>query len=122
MRTAFEAWAQKEGQIVRRREDKPDEYLVYETQRRWLIWQAALEHGKSPGGRKSAVKEAGATTSARSSLQRPQVMAGDDVAVRNQVLNEVLDAFQGMDGGKGMEDILSVIQGLKQKQKSQTGL
>jgi hypothetical protein len=123
MRTAFEAWAQKEGQIVRRREDKPDEYLVYETQRRWLIWQAALEHGKSPSGRKSTAKEAGATISARSSLQRPQAMAADDAAVRTQVLNEVLDAFQGLDGsGKGMEDILSVIQGLKQKQKSQTGV
>jgi hypothetical protein len=118
MRSAFEAWAQKEGQIVRRREDKPDEYLVYETQRRWLIWQAALEHGKTPGGRKSAAKEAGVTTAARSSLQRPQAMAADDAAVRNQVLNEVLDAFQGLDGNKGMEDILSVIQGLKQKQKS----
>ena len=45
-------------------------------------------------------------------------MAADDAAVRNQVLNEVLDAFQGLDGNKGMEDILSVIQGLKQKQKS----
>ncbi len=118
MRSAFEAWAQKEGQIVRRREDKPDEYLVYETQRRWLIWQAALEHGKSPSGRKSAAKEVGATTSARSSLQRPQAMAADDAAMRTQVLNEVLDAFQGMDGNKGMEDILSVIQNLKQKQKS----
>ncbi|WP_395406790.1 hypothetical protein ACHMW6_09000 [Pseudoduganella sp. UC29_106] len=118
MRSAFEAWAQKEGQIVRRREDKPDEYLVYETQRRWLIWQAALEHGKSPSGRKSAAKEVGATTSARSSLQRPQAMASDDAAMRTQVLNEVLDAFQGMDGNKGMEDILSVIQNLKQKQKS----
>ncbi|HEY1148050.1 MAG TPA: hypothetical protein VGF27_05720 [Pseudoduganella sp.] len=118
MRSAFEAWAQKEGQIVRRREDKPDEYLVYETQRRWLIWQAALEHGKTPSGRKSAAKEAGVTTAARSSLQRPQAMAADDAAVRNQVLNEVLDAFQGLDGNKGMEDILSVIQGLKQKQKS----
>ena len=45
MRNAFEAWAQREGHIVRRREDKPEEYLVYETQRRWVIWQAALAHG-----------------------------------------------------------------------------
>jgi hypothetical protein len=48
MRSAFEAWAQRDGHIVRRREDKPDEYLVFETQRRWVIWQAALEHGKPP--------------------------------------------------------------------------
>ena len=46
MRQAFEAWAQRDGHIVRRREDKPEEYLVYETQRRWLIWQAALAHGQ----------------------------------------------------------------------------
>ena len=46
MRQAFEAWAQRDGHIVRRREDKPDEYLVFETQRRWLIWQAALAHGQ----------------------------------------------------------------------------
>jgi hypothetical protein len=109
MRSAFEAWAQKDGQIVRRREDKPDEYLVYETQRRWLIWQAALEHGKSPAGRKSA-KEAGA----RAASQRPQAIAAADAEVRNQVLNEVLDAFQGI-GGNGLEDIMHVIQGLKQK-------
>lgn len=117
MRSAFEAWAQKDGQIVRRREDKPDEYLVYETQRRWLIWQAALEHGKSPAGRKSA-KEA---TAARAAVaQRPMVMATGEAEVRNQVLNEVLDAFQGLGGGNGMDDILGVIQGLKQK-KAQSG-
>ena len=113
MRSAFEAWAQKDGQIVRRREDKPDEYLVYETQRRWLIWQAALEHGKSPSGRKSA-KEA----SARAAAQRPATIAAADAEVRNEVLNEVLDAFQGI-GANSMDDIMHVIQGLRQK-KSQT--
>src|SRR5262249_49668976 len=121
MRSAFEAWAQKEGQIVRRREDKPEEYLVYETQRRWLIWQAALEHGKTPSGRKSAAKDGVVATAARSSLQRPQAIAADDGGMGVQVLNEVLDAFQGMDGNKGMEDILGVIQGLKQKQKASSG-
>ena len=40
MRPAIEAWAQRDGHIVRRREDKPDEYLIFETQRRWVIWQA----------------------------------------------------------------------------------
>jgi len=113
MRSAFEAWAQKDGQIVRRREDKPDEYLVYETQRRWLIWQAALEHGKTPSGRKSAA-------TARAATQRPQAIATADAEVRNQVLNEVLDAFQGLGGGSGMDDIMHVIQGLKQK-KAQAG-
>ncbi|WP_230515339.1 hypothetical protein [Janthinobacterium sp. EB271-G4-3-1] len=38
--------------------------------------------------------------------------------VRNKVLNEVLDAFSGADGAAGMEGILKVIQGLKQKQKA----
>jgi hypothetical protein len=112
MRSAFEAWAQKDGQIVRRREDKPDEYLVYETQRRWLIWQAALEHGKSPSGRKSAA-------SARAATQRPQAIAAADAEVRNEVLNEVLDAFQGI-GANSMDDIMHVIQGLKQKKNSQS--
>lgn len=114
MRSAFEAWAQKDGQIVRRREDKPEEYLVYETQRRWLIWQAALEHGKSPTGRKSA-KEA----SARAAAQRPQAIAVADAEVRNDVLNEVLDAFQGI-GANSMDDIMHVIQGLKHKKAQST--
>ncbi len=122
MRSAFEAWAQRDGHIVRRREDKPDEYLVYETQRRWVIWQAALEHGKTPSGRKSsAQKEAAAgekaAQSARSGLQRAPTLNSAEAAVRNQVLNEVLDAFATLDGERGMEDILKVIQSLKQKQR-----
>lgn len=118
MRSAFEAWAQKDGHIVRRREDKPEEYLVYETQRRWLIWQAALEHGKSPTGRKAVVKEA-SEKSARTA-QRPAVIAADEAAVRNQVLNEVLDAFTALKSkdNTAMDDIMHVIQGLKQKQQS----
>lgn len=124
MRTAFETWAQRDGHIVRRREDKPDEYLVFETQRRWVIWQAALEHGKTPGGRKTAAqKEAAAgekaMQSARSGLQRAPTIDSDQAAVRNQVLNEVLDAFATLGGERGMEDILKVIQGLKQKQQKQ---
>lgn len=124
MRSAFEAWAQRDGHIVRRREDKPDEYLVFETQRRWVIWQAALEHGKTPAGRKSsAQKEAAAgekaMQSARSGLQRAPTLDSDEAAVRNQVLNEVLDAFATLDGERGMEDILKVIQSLKKKQKDQ---
>ena len=124
MRSAFEAWAQKDGHIVRRREDKPEEYLVYETQRRWLIWQAALEHGKTPGGRKSAkdaVDKGGARGgTATATATRPQVIASDEAAVRNQVLNEVLDAFSALKSkdNTAMDDIMHVIQGLKQKQQA----
>lgn len=107
MRTAFETWASRDGHIVRRREDKPDEYLVYETQRRWLIWQAALEHGKTPARRTKAV-------------QQVATIGADEATVRAQVLNEVLDAFSGLQGNSGMDDILNVIHGLKQKQKSQS--
>ncbi|NRR32722.1 hypothetical protein HSX11_21365 [Oxalobacteraceae bacterium] len=120
MRSAFETWAQRDGHIVRRREDKPDEYLVFETQRRWVIWQAALEHGKAPAGRKTAAqKEAAAAKAApaRGDLQRAPAIDSDQAAVRNQVLNEVLDAFSTLDGETGMEDILKVIQSLKKKQQ-----
>lgn len=120
MRTAFEAWAQRDGHIVRRREDKPDEYLVFETQRRWVIWQAALEHGKPPGGRKTAAqKEAAAAEKRAAALQRPPEINADEAAVRNQVLNEVLDAFSTLGGERGMDDILKVVQGLKQRQQEQ---
>ena|SRR5450830_984715 len=120
MRTAFEAWAQRDGHIVRRREDKPDEYLVFETQRRWVIWQAALEHGKPPGGRKTAAqKEAAAAEKRAAALQRPPEINSDEAAVRNQVLNEVLDAFSTLGGERGMDDILKVVQGLKQRQQEQ---
>ncbi|HEV7814988.1 MAG TPA: hypothetical protein VGP06_07790 [Janthinobacterium sp.] len=114
MRTAFEAWAQRDGHIVRRREDKPDEYLIFETQRRWVIWQAALTHGKTAGKSKtSAVEKA-----ARASAQRSPDISSDEAAVRNRVLNEVLDAFTDLDGAAGMDGILKVIQGLKKKQKA----
>src|SRR5450830_1379567 len=98
MRTAFEAWAQRDGHIVRRGEDKPEEYLVFETQRRWVIWQAALEHGKTPAGRKSAAQKDSVGNSARSGLQRAPVINADEAVVRNQVLNEVLDAFSSLNG------------------------
>lgn len=116
MRTAFEAWAQRDGHIVRRREDKPDEYLIFETQRRWVIWQAALTHGKTSG---KATKAAAAKDApARASAARAVDMSADEAAVRNKVLNEVLDAFTDIDGAAGMEGILKVIQGLKKKQKA----
>lgn len=113
MRTAFEAWAQRDGHIVRRREDKPEEYLIFETQRRWVIWQAALTHGKAAG--KTGGRASAADKQARA-VQRSPEISSDDAAVRNQVLNEVLDAFTDLDGGAGMDGILKVIQGLKKKQ------
>jgi len=108
MRQAFEAWAQRDGHIVRRREDKPEEYLVYETQRRWLIWQAALAHGQKTA--EAAQKPAAA---------EPQKMLADEAAVRNRVLNEVLDAFSELDDNTGVEGIVKVIQSLKKKARAQ---
>lgn len=114
MRTAFEAWAQRDGHIVRRREDKPEEYLIFETQRRWVIWQAALTHGKPAAKpRMTAAQKA-----AKAEAERAAQMSSEEAAVRNKVLNEVLEAFGGADGAAGMEGILKVIQGLKMKQKS----
>lgn len=109
MRSAFEAWAQREGHIVRRREDKPEEYLVFETQRRWVIWQAALAHG---------AKAASETPS--KFAKEPAAIEPDEAAVRNRVLNEVLDAFSELDEKAGMDGVLKVIQGLKKKQKAET--
>jgi hypothetical protein len=130
MRTAFEAWAQREGHIVRRREDKPDEYLVFETQRRWVIWQAALAHGKSAAAtskyaaQKAAAKAQAAqlapvsSPAAEGGGHRVSAGAPDEAAVRNRVLNEVLDAFSDLDDSAGIEGVLKVIQGLKKKQKA----
>ena len=108
MRQAFEAWAQRDGHIVRRREDKPEEYLVYETQRRWLIWQAALTHGQKPA--EAQHKPAPA--------EQPQAMQADEASVRNRVLNEVLDAFSELDDGAGVEGLVKVIQSLKKKARA----
>lgn len=111
MRSAFEAWAQRDGHIVRRREDKPEEYLVYETQRRWVIWQAALAHGAKTADAAAPSKFAGAEAAAKA-------VQPDEAAVRNRVLNEVLDAFSDLDEGAGIEGLVKVIQGLKKKQKA----
>ena len=115
MRSAFEAWAQRDGHIVRRREDKPDEYLVFETQRRWVIWQAALAHGKSAA---ATAKFAAAKAPAQAEQpEKAAPMAPDEATVRNKVLNEVLDAFSDLDEADGIEGVLKVIQSLKKKQK-----
>jgi hypothetical protein len=89
MRSAFEAWAQRDGHIVRRREDKPEEYLVYEAPSKFA-------------GSDSPVK----------------AVQPDEAAVRNRVLNEVLDAFSDLDEDTGIEGVLKVIQSLKKKQKA----
>lgn len=122
MRNAFEAWAQRDGHIVRRREDKPDEYLVFETQRRWVIWQAALAHGKSAATTAKVTAQKSAkdvvAESAQAAPQKAQLIAPDEAAMRNRVLNEVLDAFSDLDDTAGIEGVLKVIQSLKKKQKA----
>lgn len=118
MRNAFEAWAQRDGHIVRRREDKPDEYLVFETQRRWVIWQAALAHGKSAATTTKYAAPKATPAEAPAEPARTGLPAtSDETAVRNRVLNEVLDAFSDLDDTAGIEGVLKVIQGLKKKQK-----
>jgi hypothetical protein len=106
MRNAFEAWAQRDGHIVRRREDKPDEYLVYETQRRWMIWQAALVHGAHEAG---APAKFGAGQGAS---------APDEGAVRERVLNEVLDAINMLDDSVGLAGARKVILNLRTRQRA----
>ena len=119
MRNAFEAWAQRDGHIVRRREDKPEEYLVFETQRRWVIWQAALAHGKTAAATtKYAAPKVGAKEAGAEGVRAAAPATSDESAVRNRVLNEVLDAFSDLDGDTGIEGVLKVIQGLKKKQKA----
>ena len=121
MRNAFETWAQKDGHIVRRREDKPEEYLVFETQRRWVIWQAALAHGgklSAPTAKVSAQKTSVKAEAARDSVQATAQIGHDEALVRNRVLNEVLDAFSDIDETAGVEGILKVIHGLKKQQKA----
>lgn len=119
MRTAFEAWAQRDGHIVRRREDKPDEYLVFETQRRWVIWQAALAHGKTAAATtKYSAPKVVAKETAGDQLRATSPASTDESTVRNRVLNEVLDAFSDLDDTAGIEGVLKVIQGLKKKQRA----
>jgi hypothetical protein len=119
MRSAFEAWAQRDGHIVRRREDKPDEYLVYETQRRWVIWQAALTHGAEAAASmpsKFAAQQPGKAAEApRTPAVQPDAA---EAAMRNRVLNEVLDAFGELDKSAGIEGVFQVIQRLKKKQQA----
>ena len=122
MRNAFEEWAQRDGHLVRRREDKPEEYLVFETQRRWVIWQAALAHGKAaaaaPKAGVKAVPKEVAVEPVRAVAPRPLQAAADETAVRNRVLNEVLEAFSDLDDAAGIESALKVILSLKKKQKA----
>jgi hypothetical protein len=107
MRNAFEAWAQRDGHIVRRREDKPEEYLVYETQRRWLIWQAALAHG-------AEASEIPAKFGKGEHRQLPT----DEASVRERVLNEVLDAINELDESAGLAGARKVILNLRSRQSA----
>ena len=119
MRNAFEAWAQRDGHIVRRREDKPDEYLVLETQRRWMIWQAAIAYRKSAAT--AAAKIAAQKALAKDHLNRAPGAAAispDQATLRERVLNEVLAAFKDLDDAPGIDGILNVIEGLKVRQSS----
>lgn len=118
MRNAFEAWAQRDGHIVRRREDKPDEYLVFETQRRWVIWQAALAHGKTAAAPAKTAAPKAAPKETAEPVRAASPVSSDETAVRNRVLNEVLDAFSDLDDSAGIDGVLKVIQGLKKKQKA----
>ena len=118
MRNAFEAWAQRDGHIVRRREDKPEEYLVFETQRRWVIWQAALAHGKTAAAAPKSPAAKPAHKEVDASAQKSLQALPDETAMRNRVLNEVLDAFSDLDDAAGIEGALKVIQSLKKKQKA----
>ena len=118
MRNAFEAWAQRDGHIVRRREDKPDEYLVFETQRRWVIWQAALAHGKTAAATPKAAARAVPKEVPADPVRSTAPVSADESAVRNRVLNEVLDAFSDLDDSTGIDGVLKVIQSLKKKQKA----
>jgi hypothetical protein len=119
MRNAFEAWAQRDGHIVRRREDKPDEYLVYETQRRWVIWQAALAHGAQAAAEAPSKFAAQQPAKAAEAPRAPAVQPdAAEAAMRNRVLNEVLDAFGELDKSAGIEGVFQVIQRLKKKQQA----
>jgi hypothetical protein len=109
MRNAFEAWAQRDGHIVRRREDKPEEYLVYETQRRWMIWQAALTHGG---------QETGAPSKFAAKGERIGFPIPDDAAVRERVLNEVLDAINTLDENAGLAGARKVILNLRTRTRA----
>ena len=114
MRSAFEAWAQRDGHIIRRREDKPDEYLVYETQRRWMIWQAALTHGAQ------AAAEAPSKFAQQGSAKaEPRAPKGQpvDAAARERVLDEVLDVLGMLDDSVGLPGARKAVQNLKAKQK-----
>jgi hypothetical protein len=115
MRNAFEAWAQRDGHIVRRREDKPDEYLVYETQRRWMIWQAALTHGETAAETPS--KFAAQQGAAKAETRAARSQGADEAAVRAQVLGEVLEVLGQLDDSVGLAGARKAVQHLKATHK-----
>jgi hypothetical protein len=82
--------------------------LVYETQRRWMIWQAALTHGA----------QAAAPANFGSKGERAIAVPTDDAAVRERLLNEVLDAINTLDENAGLAGARKVILNLRTKTRA----
>jgi len=112
MRSSFEAWALSKGHIVRRRENKPEEYLFADTERCWMIWQAASTYGKT--GTPQSLKVTG-QQHAPTASQRLAHLTSDEASVRNDVLNELLTAFTVLPNELGIADIVKVIKNLGRK-------
>jgi hypothetical protein len=106
MREAFEVWAEREGQIVRRREDKPEAYLVFGTQRQWQIWQAALAN---------CAPEVTGSAVAKPELSTSTGLPVSEAEMRQRVLDEILGACKRLDPGVGADGVLKLIEGLKGK-------
>ena len=115
MRNAFEAWAQRDGHIVRRREDKPDEYLVFETQRRWVIWQAAWRTARPPRRRRRRHSKLPQALPSRPSRLRRLRRTRPRCAT---VCSTKCSTRSATWTTAGIEGVLKVIQGLKKKQKA----
>jgi hypothetical protein len=80
-----------------------------------MIWQAALTHGAKAGD----VQQAPPAQNFAPGEGKVPVMLADEAAVRNRVLNEVLEAFSELDENAGVEGLVRVIQNLKKKSRAQ---
>jgi hypothetical protein len=96
MRLAFEQWALRNGNSIRRREDRPDQYLLSETEQRWQIWQTALKYGRGRG--KPAPAEH---------------TSGEPAALRDGVLDDVLDVCARMDRNVDIGLLMATIAALR---------
>src|ERR1700739_2157497 len=104
MRIAFEQWALRSGHSIRRREDRPEQYLLAETERRWQIWQTALTHGRPAAGR-AASDGAGAQAAA--------LTVADAAAMREEVLNDVLDVCSRMGHSVDIGTLMVIVSALR---------